>query len=190
MNQGFRFGIEAEFLLVDASTFEPLWYRDLKFAELNAALEAIPQDDLPPLEGLDLEPPHRKRMCYVVEGYHVPDPDLNPVDLWPKGVEIRTPVCSSIEECLQHLATLHKRLTRAMLELGYRIVALSHHPTEFHFEGPQNKRRYDFWQWAMEVMVTYGPDINVSLPPDLTARLDLDDLHAKVNYYGPAMAGP
>jgi len=26
------------------------------------------------------------------------------------------------------------------------------------------------------------------LPPDLTARLDLDDLHAKVNYYGPAMA--
>ena len=42
---GFHFGLEAEFLLVDAISFRPLWYRDLKFETLNAALEAISVDD-------------------------------------------------------------------------------------------------------------------------------------------------
>ncbi len=184
---GFRFGIEAEYLLVEAQTYRPLWHSDLTFAELNEALEAIAIDDLPPLDGLELEPPHRRCMPYVVEGYHVPDPDFQPIDLLPKGIEIRTPVCSSIGECLSTLRMLFERLQAALQPLGYRAAALSHHPTEYHFEGPQNKRRYDFWQWAMEVMVTYGPDINVSLPPRLTAVLDMADLHAKVNYYGPAV---
>jgi hypothetical protein len=56
-----------------------------------------------------------------------------------------------------------------------------------HFEGPQNKRRYDHWQWAMKAMTTYGPDINVSVPLDLAERLDLHELHGKVNYYAPAL---
>lgn len=185
--QGFHFGLETEFLLVDAESFRPLWYRDLSFEQLNTALEAIPLDGLPQLEGLDLEPPHRKLMPFVVEGYHVPDPDFRAIDLLPKGVEIRTPVCDSIEECLVCLAVLHERLQSALADLGYRAVSLSHHPTETHFAGPQNKRRHDFWQWAMEVMVTYGPDINVSLPA-LPGKLDALDLAAKVNYYGPAMA--
>ena len=64
---------------------------------------------------------------------------------------------------------------------------MSHHPTADRFEGPQNKRRHDFWQWAMQAMVTYGPDINVSLPTELNVRLDFADLHRKVNYYAPAL---
>ena len=184
----FRFGLEAEFLLVDAHTFRPLWHPDLSFAELNETLESVRLDGIPPLDGLELEPPHRKRMPFVVEGYHVPDPDLHPIDLLPKGVEIRTPVCGSIDACLKCLVILHDRMEAALVERGWRTVSLSHHPTEHRFRGPQNKRRYDYWQWAMEVMVTYGPDFNVSLPKELGRRLDLDDLHAKVNFYGPAMA--
>ena len=185
---GFRFGLEAEYLLATVDEFRPLWHRDVRFEDLNTLLEAIPVEDLPPLDGLDLEPPHRKRMPYAVEGYHVPDPDLNPIDLLPKGVEIRTPVCQSIDECLRCLVVLFDRLQTALKTLGYTAVALSHHPTEYHFQGPQNKRRYDFWQWAMEVMVTYGPDINISLPTELNVRLDPADLHAKVNYYAPGLA--
>jgi hypothetical protein len=185
--RGFHFGLEAEYMLADAQTFRPLWHRDLSFDRLNAALESIPLDDLPPLEGLELERPHRKLMPFAVEGYHVPDPDMQPIDLLPKGIEIRTPVCSTIEECLSCLARLHERLQTSLAGLGYQAVAVSHHTTESHFEGPQNKRRYDFWQWAMEVMVTYGPDINVSLPTDLQARLDIKDVFAKVNYYAPAL---
>jgi len=185
--RGFHFGVEAEFLLVDAETFRPLWHRDLTFEGVNTILESIPVGDLPPLDGLELERPHRTLMPYVVEGYHIPDPDFHPIDLLPKGVEIRTPVTSTIEHCLECLKILHERMQVALAEHGYQAVVLSHHPTEHSFEGPQNKRRHDFWQWAMEVMLTYGPDINVSLPPNLTARLDVPDLFAKVNYYAPAL---
>src|SRR5262245_58126820 len=84
----FGFGLETEYLLVDTDSFEPLWHQDLRFDVLNAALEAIDVADLPPLDGLELEAPHRKLMPYAVEGYHVPDPDMNPADVKPKGVEI------------------------------------------------------------------------------------------------------
>lgn len=113
-----------------------------------------------------------------------------PIDLLPKGIEIRTPVCSSIEQCLQSFETLHARMQAALFESGFRAVALSHHPLEDHFEGPQNRRRYDYWQWAMQVMTTYGPDINVALPPELSRRCEPGELNAKVNYYGPALAAP
>jgi carboxylate-amine ligase len=126
-------------------------------------------------------------MPFAVEGYHMPAPELAPRDLLPKGVEIRTPVCPSIESCLECLEELHGRMQAALSTLGYRAVACSHHPVEDHFEGPQNKRRHDFWQWAMLAMTTYGPDVNVSLPAVLNDRLDVADLHAKVNHYAPAL---
>src|SRR6516165_6955696 len=123
--RGFHFGVEAEFLLVDAETFRPLWHHDLEFESLNAALEAIPFEDLPPLDGLELEPPHRKLMPFVVEGYHLPAPELTPRDLLPKGIEIRTPVCSSIETCLESLQVLHERMQASLGELGYQAVSIS-----------------------------------------------------------------
>lgn len=183
----FGFGLETEHMLVDGETFRPLWHPDLSFDALNAALESIDTADLPPLDGLELEAPHRRLMPYVVEGYHVPSPDVSPTDMKPKGIEIRTPVCRSISECLACLSALHERLQNALAKLGYRAVSISHHPTESHFEGPQNKRRHDFWQWAMQAMLTYGPDVNVSLPPRMTEQLDIADLFAKVNYYAPAL---
>lgn len=64
---------------------------------------------------------------------------------------------------------------------------MSHHPVEHHFEGPQNKRRHDFWQWAMTTMATYRPDINISLPSAMFEPIDLKDLHRKVNYYAPGL---
>src|SRR5207248_9025873 len=183
---GFQFGLETEFLLVDASSFRPLWHHDLTFKTLNATLEAIAVDDFQ-CDSFKVEPPHRKASPYVVEGYHVPDPQMKPIDLLPKGVEIRTPVCASIEECLGALKTLHERLQHALAELGCQAAALSFHPTEVDFKGPQNKRRHDFWQWAMEAMVTYGPDVNVSIPQALAANLDTRDLNKKVNFYAPAL---
>lgn len=182
----FRFGLEAEFLLVDANTFRPLWHPDLKFAALNEVLEDIPADEFQ-CEHFKVEPPHRKSGPYIVEGYHLPDTDMNPIDLLPKGVEIRTPIRTSIEECLYALEALHERLQRALAEIGTQAVALSFHPTQTEFTGPQNKRRYDFWQWAMEAMLTYGPDINVSLPEEVARGLDLEDLNRKINFYVPAL---
>src|ERR1051325_5361512 len=147
----FSFGIEAEFALVERNSFQPLWYRDLTFQQLNRILESIPVDDVG-TDGLKLEVPHRKLMPYVVEGYHVPAPDLNPIDLLPKGVEIRTPISGSIDRCVTLLQDLYGRLQNALSQAHYAAVPVSFHPIEDSFEGPQNKRRHDFWQWAMEAM--------------------------------------
>jgi hypothetical protein len=186
VRDGFHFGLETEFLLVDANSFRPLWHPDLPFETLNATLEAIPADDFQ-CGSFKIEPPHRKPGPFVVEGYHLPDMQMNPIDLLPKGVEIRTPVCSSIEECLAALKVLHGRLQRALAGIGFQAVALSFHPTEVGFSAPQNKRRHDHWQWAMAAMLTYGPDVNISLPEGLVRRLDVADLNEKVNYYAPAL---
>jgi carboxylate-amine ligase len=40
----------------------------------------------------------------------------------------------------------------------------------------------------MQAMLTYGPDINLSLPEEMGKRLDLADLELKINHYAPAMA--
>lgn len=186
----FRFGLEAEFALVESSTLRPLWWRDLPFKKLDQLFSGLSLDGIPSLEGLAAEPPHEKLMPWIVEGYGVPGEDFKVVDALPKGVEIRTPVCTSIDQTLEVYATLYARMKQGLASMNWTPLALSHHPLESHFEGPQNKRRHDYWRWAMEVMTTYGPDINLSFPSDITQKLfsDLPGLNAKVDYYAPAMA--
>ncbi len=186
-SETFQFGLEAEFLMVENSTLKPLWYKDLPFKKLNSILEDIPFEDI---EGrydlLHLEAPATKLMPFVVEGYHLPDKDFNMVDVLPKGLEIRTPVCNSIEQTLDAYKKLHLRMQKVLEQFNLKTVSLSHHPIESEFQGPCNKRRYDYWIWAMEVMTTYGPDINVSIPASLLKDFDKADFELKVNYYAPA----
>src|SRR5439155_15762499 len=110
----FHFGLEGEYLLVDAESYRPLWHPDLKFAHLNAILEGIPYEPLLEgltLDGLELDPPHRRLMPYYVEGYGLPDPSMSHwVDLLPKAIEIRTPVCPSLDVCLRVYENLHQTL--------------------------------------------------------------------------------
>lgn len=182
------FGLETEYMLVQKSTWRPLWHPDLAFESLNSCLEKVDIDDLPSCQGLELEHPHRKLMPYVVEGYHLPDMSNSAKDLLPKGVEIRTPVCDSLDQVLKTHKTLFERLQSALEKQDILAVSLSHHSTESEFEGPQNKRRHDYWIWAMEVMTTYGPDINIGLPAQVFENLDQKDLIAKINYYAPALS--
>lgn len=190
MSQGFRFGLEAEFMLAATKDFRPLWYKDVTFKTLDEIFTGISLDGIPSLDGLAAEPPHKKLMPFIVEGYGIPDKDFNVTDAYPKGVEIRTPVCESIAQTLEVYETLYRRVKSALGEKDMVPVAISHHPIESKFSGPQNKRRHDFWLWAMEVMTTYGPDINVSFPKEITDKLfgNLEDLNAKVDYYAPSMS--
>lgn len=190
MSDKFSFGLEAEFLLADSKSFRPLWYKDVTFKTLDDILSALSLEGIPSLEGLSAEPPHKKLMPFIVEGYGIPDQDMNIIDAYPKGIEIRTPVCTSIGQTLEVYKDLYGRVATALNQHQMVPVAISHHPVETKFQGPQNKRRHDFWMWAQEVMTTYGPDINVSFPKDISDELfnHTDDLHLKVNYYAPSMA--
>lgn len=183
-----RFGIEAEYLLAEQDTFRPLSHRELAFAELNALLESIDVRDLPPVAGLLPQPPHRRVMPYVIEGYHLPDPQAAESTLVPKGIEIRTPVCRSIEETSAVLGELLGRLQQRLAAAGLVATVLAHHPYDDSFTGPQGARSETAWRWASQAMMTYGPDMNVGLPADLAERLEAADLFAKVDYYAPAMA--
>ncbi|MFZ4712195.1 MAG: hypothetical protein ACOYL6_00655 [Bacteriovoracaceae bacterium] len=190
MNNQFRFGLEGEFLLADNKSFRPLWYKDVSFQTIDDLFTQISLDGIPPLDGLDAEPPHKKLMPFIVEGYGIPNDKMEIIDSNPKGIEIRTPVCQSIDQTLSVYEELYTRVKASLATKNMVPVAISHHPTETTFTGPQNKRRHDFWLWAMEVMTTYGPDINISFPEELTKLMfsDLKDLNAKVNYYSPAMS--
>ncbi len=185
----FRFGLESEFFLVQRSNLKPLWHPELNFRKLDGIFQQIDIRDLPSIEGdLFIDPPHEKNLPFIVEGYHAHDAEMKPIDMQPKGVEIRTPVMNSVKECLDVYKVLFHRMQSALAEENYLAVALSHHPTAVKFSGPQDGRTHEFWQWAMEVMTTYGPDINISLPISLHKNCDFEQLSQKINYYGPALA--
>ena len=187
--EGFTFGLEAEFLLVDSDSFRPLWHPDLDFRELHDLVAEIPFSDLAgDFSCLKLEAPHRRASPFVVEGYHVPNHRFEMVDLLPKGIEIRTPRCSTIEDCVRSLGVLFERLRGALASFRMLPVALSHHPLHASFCGPQNKRRFDFWQWAMSAMTTYGPDINISLPPTLRQKFCAVRANRRFDHDLPALA--
>ncbi|MCB1193636.1 MAG: hypothetical protein H7A23_14115 [Leptospiraceae bacterium] len=187
MQNQFSFGLEAEFLLADEEKKRFLWIDDIDFFEIYALLESLPLDGIPPLDGLDMEKAHPKLMPYVVEGYHRKINDS--VTMQVKGLEIRTPVCQSIKECLDVYEKLYQRLEEKIITSGRKLVSVSHHPYSFHFWGPQEERRADFWKWAIEVMTTYGPDINIRFPQSTSNAIfsNLDDFNAKLNYYAPAL---
>lgn len=186
----FKFGLEAEYCLAKNESYKPIWYKDITFKQIDELFSAISIEGIPPLDGLSAEPPHQKLMPFIVEGYGIPNDQFEITDALPKGVEIRTPVCESVDQTIEVFETLYKRVKQSLNTIQVCPVALSHHPTETKFTGPQNKRRHDFWLWAMEVMTTYGPDFNVSFSKEITEKLfsNIEDLEAKVNYYAPAIA--
>ena len=185
----FKFGLETEYIIAQADSLIALTYEDITFKQIETIIEQVKYDDLPgDFSVLGPEAPMKKISPVIVEGYGLVDKDFKTVDMLPKGIELRSSVCSSIEECLYVQKKLFERTNELFQKEGYTLLALSHHPSLKNFRGPQNKRRYDWWQWAMQVMTTYGPDINISVPTHLLQDFDLEDFEAKVNYYGPALA--
>jgi hypothetical protein len=102
-------------------------------------LETIPVDEFS-CHGLDVEPLHSSPSPFVVEGYHLPDPDLKPNDLLPRGVEIRTPTCSSITECLSTLQQLERRMQVALANMGCRAPLCTPDGTARAWFGPDDRR--------------------------------------------------
>lgn len=186
LNNGFGFGIEAEYLLLDKN-FRPLFHEDLDFDTLRECVDGIPAADLG-TDGFNIKPLHKRANPYLIEGYYLTDRDMKPHTLLPKGIEVRTPIRSSIDVSIAVLADATERLReRVFSQFGYQLCSISHHPTRYNFQAAPNYRRHDYWQWALTAMTTYGPDINISLPPKLAAAVDRAQLNARLNFYLPSV---
>ena len=183
---GFGFSLEAELLLVDAASFEPLWYRDLQFDHLCGVLESISLEGLPAMEGLPVTAPHRLALPYFVAGFEVRD--RGTVGLLPKGVGIRTPFLNP-SECLETFDLLQKRLQKALGDVGYQAVAVPYHPVEENFHaGPKDGRPYEEWISAASAMLSYGLSLNLKVPAPLICELaPLSEIDERVNHYIPSL---
>jgi hypothetical protein len=183
----FKFGLEAEYILQDKTTKNNLWWSEINFKILLEHLENINYEGS--IEGLTLEDGHNLISPYIIEGYHQKNEKGEITGMQVKGVEIRTPIENSIQATSITFRSLFQNLTDHLSKLNYQLLALSHHPVEYEFDGPQYNRRYDFWKWALEVMTTYGPDINISFPKQITEKLfkNKKSFERKINYYAPSL---
>lgn len=172
--------------MVNKDDFSPLSHRNLDFEMLAALINSISTSDFGN-DGFNIKPLHSKATPYLIEGYYLTDADMNPVSLLPKGIEIRTPTSDSISEAIAALACLFDRLRQRTLKEGYDLVVISHHPTESKFNAPPNYRRHDYWQWALTAATTFGPDINISVPDDLSKNIEPARVAARINFYMPSI---
>lgn len=185
LSKHFKFGLEAEFLLVDNKTFKPYSHLDLDFAHLLKLVDSIDTSDCS-CEGFNLKPLHNKITPYLIEGYTHTDEAMRPLSLAPKGIEIRTPLSDTLHGSTEHLREYFLRLEKRLCEDGMSAASLSYHPSAPRIVAKQNYKRMDYWQWALSATTTYGPDINISLPDNLSRGLDIERINARVNFYGPA----
>jgi hypothetical protein len=182
----FGFGIETEFLMVKKDDFTPLCHRDLDFEMLAELINSISTSDFGK-DGFNIKPLHSKATPYLIEGYYLTDSDMNKISLLPKGIEIRTPKSESISEAISALRHLFERLRQRTLSDGFDLVVISHHPTESKFNAPPNYIRHDYWQWALTAATTFGPDINISVPEELSKRIEPAQVAARINFYMPSV---
>lgn len=182
----FGFGIETEHCLLNSRDFAPLFHEDLTFEQLLDLVDSIPVADFS-TDGFNIKPLHQKANPYLIEGYYLTDDDMKPRTLLPKGIEVRTPIASSLNTTIANLKELTERLRQQLAKVNLSIASISHHPTKSNFQAAPNYRRHDYWQWALTAMTTYGPDMNISVPESLSDDIDRDQLGDKINYYLPSV---
>lgn len=189
MKENFKFGLETEYCLMELNSKEVLWYEKLNFTQLLNLISNISLEGIPSLEGLDDEPAHPNLLPYVIEGYHLKDENFKAFDMHPKGVEIRSPVCNTIEECISIQKILYERLINELHKNNLTPLILGHHPWASNYIGEKSNRPDHFWKWALRAMTTFGPDFNISWNTQKGKKLFLNksDFEEKLNYYAPAL---
>ncbi|MFB8828418.1 glutamate-cysteine ligase family protein [Azotobacter sp. CWF10] len=185
------YGIEFEYLLVDTRGPQAGRLRDIH--SLDVARLAGLLADKPGLGDPALaEGDQGIRSGYwYLEGDERFDPDGRFADFIAKGVEIRTPPLPGVAAAIDSLLDIERQLA-ARLErdgLGLAIAGFDPLRTQYGYNPPLNAfeqrlRAGDREYEGMELsMLTYGPDINLSLPGWNTRR-NLDAAR-KLNYYAP-----
>jgi hypothetical protein len=185
---GFRFGIEHEFAVIDdANRFCD--FANTTFEELDRVVERMPvfETDYPSLRVGDLG---IKKKRWYIEGFERFAEDGRYLRTDPKGFEIRTPICDSLDEAIETLTADFERWRAVASGFGYRSARTSLNPFRSEYvpqpelnEWEVAQRRTPEEQTAYIHMLTYGPDISFS-HPDLAIERVID-IGRKLTFYSP-----
>ncbi|MBE9004892.1 glutamate--cysteine ligase [Fortiea sp. LEGE XX443] len=185
----FYFGIEHEvaFLNQEGKFAD---FAHTKFADFDQIIERLPTypSDYPQLRVGDAG---IKKKRWYIEGFERFADSDQPIDCLAKGIEIRTTIHSHIQGAINELSESFNLLREVAATFGYYPVLASFNPykTVFEPQPPLNDyeikqiQAYPDEQTANIYMVSYGPDLNISVA-DLSTE-DLIDIGKKLTYYSP-----
>ncbi|HLO88899.1 MAG TPA: glutamate--cysteine ligase [Nostocaceae cyanobacterium] len=185
----FFFGIEHEVAFLDRQgKFAD--FSCTKFAEFSQIVERLPiyESDYPQLRVGDAG---IKQKRWYIEGFERFADSEQVIDCAVKGIEIRTTIHSSIQGAIAELTASFRLLCEEAASFGFLPVLTSFNPFRSVFEPqpPLNEyeirqlQAYPDEQTANIYMVTYGPDLNISVA-DLPIE-KLIDIGQKLTYYSP-----
>jgi hypothetical protein len=185
----FKFGIEHEVAFVDR-TGKFMDFSRVTFADFSQIIDALPeyQDDRQYLHIGDAG--IRKKRWYI-EGFERFGESGETTDCVPKGIEIRTTIHSSIESAIAELNQSYNLLCQTAQSFGFSPVVVSFNPYQTAYEPQPPLNIYEFRelqatpeeQTVNIYMVTYGPDLNISVNDLPTAAVI--DIGKKLTYYSP-----
>ncbi|MCC5636172.1 glutamate--cysteine ligase [Nostoc sp. CHAB 5844] len=185
----FYFGIEHEvaFLNQEGKFAD---FTHTKFADFAQIVERLPTypSDYPQLRVGDAG---IKKKRWYVEGFERFADSDKPIDCLAKGIEIRTTIHPDIQGAVKELSESFHLLREVAASFGYSPVLASFNPykTVFEPQPPLNDfeikqlQAYPDEQTANIYMVSYGPDLNISVTDMSTERLI--DIGQKLTYYSP-----
>lgn len=184
-------GIEFEYLIIDTAGPRAGRIRNftnLAFKEISALLADKPGCDDPALATGDLG---IKRGYWYLEGDERFHDDGRFRTLEVKGVEIRTPPAESVAEAVYQLLDIEGQLATVLARehLGLAIAGFNPVHASYAFDPPLNaweaslRSRQRAYDGSPITNLSYGPDINLSLP-EWSAAQSLDAAR-KLNFYAP-----
>jgi hypothetical protein len=185
----FFFGIEHEVaFLNNEGKFAD--FSRTKFADFNQIVEKLPTyaSDYPQLRVGDAG---IKQKRWYIEGFERFEDSENVIECVPKGIEIRTTIHSDIQGAIAELSESFNLLREVAFSFGFSPVLVSFNPYHAVFEPQpplndyelQRRRASPEKQTAHIPMLTYGPDLNISVA-DLPYERVID-IGKKLTYYSP-----
>ncbi|MBD2533493.1 glutamate--cysteine ligase [Nostoc flagelliforme FACHB-838] len=185
----FLFGIEHEVAFLNKEG-KFAAFSHTKFADLNQIIEKLPTypSDYPQLRVGDAG---IKMKRWYIEGFERFADSDEVIDCHVKGIEIRTTIHSNIQGAITELSESFKLLREVAANFGLSPVLVSFNPYNPAFEPQPPLNHYEIKQLeaypdeqtANIHMVSYGPDLNISVV-DLPTE-DVIDIGKKLTYYSP-----
>ena len=186
----FRFGIEHEFPVADAAG-RFCDFDNTTYEEMARAIEPLPvfESDYAGLRVGDLGIKNKR---WYIEGFERFGEMGEYLRTEPKGFEIRTPICHSLDQAVSTLADDVARFERIATPLGFRPLRTALNPFKSAYvpNPPLNAWETAARQSPEEIsahihMLTHGPDLSFSHPH--LAPSETVDIARKLTYYSPCI---